>query len=85
MKKTRYFIKKIYKFESVKELTDAQAEQVDLIHSIAYEAMHQLLGEDIEWNMEWIGEIADALTDVAIEYFGKTEMAIYPYIDTENN
>jgi hypothetical protein len=57
------------------ELTDAQSEKVDHIHSVAYNAMKELLGEEIEWDMEWIGIIADELCNVAIGYFGKTEIS----------
>ena len=61
------------------ELTEAQDEQVDHIHGLAYQVMCDLLGEELEWDIEWIGQIADDLTDIAINYFGKTEMEVYPY------
>jgi len=64
----------------MRELTDKQVEQVDAINGIAYNAMAELLEEDVEWNMEWIGEISDVLCDIAIRYFGKKEMDVYPYI-----
>ena len=67
-----------------KELTDAQIKQIDLIHNVAYSAMCALFDDkEIEWDIEWIGQIADVLADVAVYYFGKTEMEIYPYIDED--
>jgi hypothetical protein len=62
------------------ELTNAQSEKVDHIHSVAFNAMKELLGVTPEWDMAWIGEVADALTDVAVRHFHKEEMDIYPYI-----
>lgn len=68
-----------------KELTDAQIEKIDKIHNIAYRAMAELLGfeldEDYVWDMEWIGELADAMTEIAVEYFDRDEMEIYPYVE----
>lgn len=43
--------------------------------------MSTLLGEELEWNMEWIGQLADYLTSIAMRYFDKTEMEIYPYTE----
>ena len=64
------------------ELTDKQTEQIDHIHSIAFNAMKELLeDEELTWDMVWIGEIADTLCEVAVRYHGKTEMAIYPYVE----
>jgi hypothetical protein len=62
-------------------LTEAQCAQVDHIHSVSFNAMKELLGGEIEWDMAWIGEVADALTDVAVRHFGKKEMEVYPYIE----
>lgn len=63
------------------ELTDAQNEQVDHVHGVAYSAMCSLLQEELKWDMEWIGDVADALVELAIEYFDKTEMELYPYME----
>lgn len=68
-----------------KELTDAQIEKIDKIHNIAYRAMAELIGfdpdEDDFWEMEWIGELADTMTEIAVEYFDRDEMEIYPYVE----
>ncbi len=64
-------------------LTDQQVAQIDNLQSIAFEAMEKLIGEDIEWDMEWVGVISDVLCKIACEYFGKNEMEIYPYIENE--
>jgi hypothetical protein len=68
---------------SAEELTDRQSEQVDHIHSTAYNAMKELLGEEIEWDMEWIGELCDAMADIAVRFFHKDEMEVYPYIELD--
>ncbi|GEM_PF-3009071 len=68
-----------------KELTNAQIEQIDNIQHIAYRAMAELIGFDPDvddyWEMEWVGELSDVLAELAVEYFGKDEMEIYPYIE----
>lgn len=62
------------------ELTDKQMEQISDINNAAYTAVCDTLGlESVEWNMEWIGELADAIASVCVRHFGKTEMEVYPY------
>ena len=63
------------------ELTDAQSAQVDHIHSVAFNAMKSLLGEEIAWDMAWIGELCDAMTKIAVDHFHKKEMDVYPFIE----
>lgn len=65
------------------ELTERQLEQLDFIDSISYHAMCTLLGDELEWDMEWIGEISDVLAGIAEDYFGVSEMDTYPYIEEE--
>jgi hypothetical protein len=63
------------------ELTDAQVEQCDYINSIAYKAMIDLLGHELEWDIEWIGELSDCMASIAERYFDVPEMETYPYIE----
>lgn len=65
-------------------LTDEQEEQVDTINNIAHRAMCELLGENLDWDIEWIGELSDAMVDIAVTYFGRSEMELYPYFDEED-
>jgi hypothetical protein len=62
-------------------MTDAQDQQVDLIQHAAYRAICAITGEDLPWDMEWIGEVADSLCEHAMRVTGKTEMEIYPYTE----
>ena len=61
-----------------KELTNIQIAKIDKLHNISYEAMAEVLGYQPRWNIEWIGEIADVLTKIAVNIFGEDEMDIYP-------
>jgi hypothetical protein len=66
-----------------RELTEAEVEKIDRINNVAHNAMCELLGDDVEWNMEWIGEISDVLADIAIRFFKADEVVVYPYIREE--
>jgi hypothetical protein len=65
------------------QLTNAQIEQIDLVNTIAYNAMCTLLGRKLDWDMVWIGELSDCMVDIACFKFGKKEMDVYPYIDND--
>ena len=62
-------------------MTEAQDEQVDVMHSAAYNAVAEVLGEQPEWDMAWIGELSDCIADICIRFHGKTEMDVYPYTE----
>jgi hypothetical protein len=71
-------------------LTDAQSHQVDIIHSAAYQSLVDTLSnlvseENINWDMEWIGEIADCIAGVAERHFGLPEKLVYPYIEEDED
>jgi hypothetical protein len=66
-----------------KELTQDQIYQIDHVQNTAHRAMKELLGKELEWDMAWIGEMADAMVDIAIRHFGEKEEVIYPFIDEE--
>lgn len=64
-----------------RELTNAQIDQIDHVQEVAYQAMCELLWKEPEWNMEWIGEISDALVAVACKYFDCKEEELYPHLE----
>ena len=65
------------------ELTDAQNHQVEIMQNAAYNAVCAVLGKELDWQMEWIGEVADYLSEIICRLFNKTEMEIYPYIQDD--
>ena len=65
----------------IPEMTAEQNAQVDLIHSVAYDAICRITGEELPWDMEWIGVVCDSLCEHAMRITGKTEMEIYPYTE----
>lgn len=67
--------------QELDELTDAQLDQCNLVNGVAYQALCDILGEELPWDMEWIGEVSDVLVEWAIHLSGKTEMELYPYLD----
>lgn len=48
--------------------TDAQLERIDSVQNAAYEFCKVLTENDnLEWNMEYIGKIADVASDILVE------------------
>lgn len=66
-----------------RELTQEEIAQIDFIQELSYEVMCNLLGETLEWDIEWVGKVADALVHIASEQFGYYEDALYPYVKEE--
>ena len=65
-----------------RELTDAEIRQIDHVHETAYNTICELLGtNELLWNMEWIGELADCMVGIACEHFGLLEEDLYPYLE----
>jgi len=66
-----------------KEFTREELDKIDLLHNIAYDAIVAVLGYSPEWDIHFIAPVADAICNTIVENFGKTEMEIYPYRDSE--
>lgn len=66
-----------------RELTEKELEQIDLLQSEIYDCISNILGYEPEWDIQWIGELSDAVTDVAVRYFGVKEKEFYPYIESD--
>jgi len=71
--------------EEFEGLTDSQLEQCDLVNGVAYQAICDITGGELPWNMEWIGEVSDVLVQWAMRLTGRSEMELYPYLDEEEN
>lgn len=65
------------------EFTRAELEQLDLIDGIAYQAVCDLAGEQLEWDIEWIGQVSELLAEIVCKLTGKSEMEVYPYFEDE--
>lgn len=65
------------------DLTDAEVEQVDTVHNSIFTAVKNILGEDLTWDMEWIGEVADLVVGYICRKLNKDEHIIYPFRETE--
>jgi hypothetical protein len=66
-----------------KELTNKEIEQIDFVDNFAFNMMQDFLGKSLEWDMQWIGRLADTLVMIAVEHFGEDERILYPYVDSE--
>lgn len=65
------------------ELTEDQVDRLDEIHNAAQEFLKVITNDpDLEWNMEWIGE----LTDMAASQMHSAGFKIYyPFIQTDSD
>ena len=65
------------------ELNQRQIERIDELHNAVYD-LCVLFTEnpDLEWDMYYIGEIADQITDILVEY---GERVHYPAIERGND
>lgn len=65
------------------ELNQSQLERIDELHSAVYD-LCVLFTEnpDLEWDMRYIGEIADRITDALVEY---GERVHYPAVVHDGN
>ncbi len=65
------------------ELNQSQLERIDELHNAVYD-LCVLFTEnpDLEWDMHYIGEIADRITDALVEY---GERVHYPAVVHDDN
>ena len=72
------------KDKELKELTDKQNGQIDAIHNACYQLVCDLTGQELNWNLEWIGEVADTVEWVVCKHLKlMTEMEFYPYVEED--
>ncbi|MCM1215590.1 MAG: hypothetical protein NC331_08365 [Lachnospiraceae bacterium] len=65
------------------ELSDRQIERIDEVHNAVYEMCKALTeNEDLEWDMYFIGEIADFAANILVSVGNKVR---YPAVVTESN
>lgn len=65
------------------ELTDAQIDKIDQIHSAVYNLCVLMSEKDnLEWSMSYIGEIADCAMDILLEHGVPVR---YPAVVSEND
>jgi hypothetical protein len=64
------------------ELTNAQIEQQDKVQNACYQFICDLAGQELEWDMEWVGDLADTVKDIICDRLDlMSEMEFYPYIE----
>lgn len=69
-----------------KELTKAQQGQLDFVDNNIHGLLVGLTGQEIEWDMELIGIVVDAVREVICDKLKlMTEMDFYPYIADEED
>lgn len=63
------------------ELTKEQIERQDFVDNVIFNMINELIPSDkeMEWNIESIGEIRDAIQSQLVERGFCTEQEFYPY------
>jgi len=72
----------IIRSEAIMELTRRQIERQDFVDNAIYNLINELIPSDkkMEWDIDAIGEIRDAIQSQLVERGMCTEQAFYPYI-----
>ncbi len=68
------------------ELTDQQISRQDYVDNIIFETLQRLnpTRQEIEWNIEMIGEVRDAIEDwLAAKMNLCSEREFYPFVEEE--
>jgi len=67
------------------EFTNAQTDRQDVVDNACHNLLNELsMGTPVEWNMEHIGKVRDAVQQVLVEDLHLlTEMQFHPYITLE--
>ena len=65
------------------KLTDEQIERQDFVDNAIFDLINELIpsGKEMEWDIEAIGEIRDAIQSQLIVRGFCTEQEFYPYIE----
>ena len=67
-----------------RELTEAEIRQQDKVQNACHKLVCDLVDDTLEWDMEWIGDLADLVTDIVCNRLKlATEEDFYPYIESE--
>jgi hypothetical protein len=65
-----------------RELSEVELRQIDHVNNVAYNAMCDLVCyNDLPWNIEWIGELSDAMVNIADKYLDIPKEELYPTIE----
>lgn len=64
------------------ELTEQQIERQDYVDNAIFDLINELIPSDkeMEWNIEVIGEVRDAIQSQLVDRGFCTEQEFYPYI-----
>jgi len=63
-----------------RELTQQEIDQQDKLEGLCYKLISDLVEQQVDWNQEWIGELADAVTDIVCNQLKLAkEPEFYPY------
>jgi len=65
-----------------RELTEAEIAQQDKVENACHKLVCDLVGDTLEWNMEWIGDLAELVTDIVCNRLMLVEEEdFYPHIE----
>ncbi len=66
------------------EFTQAQHDRIDAVDNACHKLLCDLAGEEIEWNIEYIGEVADICQEIICDELKlMTEMEFKPFVQDE--
>lgn len=74
------------KIKSMPKLTNRQIARQDFVDNQIFELIQKFLpqSKQIDWNIETIGAIRDAISEQIVDKKFISEMQFYPYLKNEN-
>ena len=59
-------------------LTSVETDRQDFVDGAIHELMGTLVGYELPWDMEWLGEVRDTIQEVVVKHLDMSEMEFYP-------
>lgn len=63
------------------ELTREQIDRLDFLHNTIHQMVEQVVGQEMDWDMELVGEISDLIEDYVVKHGIMTDMEFAPYVE----
>ena len=68
------------------EFTQQETDRQDYVDNVIQHTLDRLAGTAIDWNIEYIGEIRDAIQSIIVDELKlMTEQEFYPYREIEDD
>lgn len=64
-------------------LSNAEIDRLDFLHNRIHEMVEDVVGKELVWDMELIGEISDVVEDYVVKNNIMTAQEFAPYVEVQ--